>query len=107
MRSRWTSALPILLLLLPLAAHAQTPGVYAITGATVHPASGPDIANGTVLIRGGVIEAVGANVAIPPDAAGIDAKGAHVYPGLIEPQPSLGSPSARPQAGSRAMSGHR
>jgi imidazolonepropionase-like amidohydrolase len=83
--------------LLPVAAQAQTPGVYAITGATVHPASGPDIVNGTVLIRDGLIEAVGANLAIPPDAAVIDAKGAHVYPGLIDAQTSLGFPSARPQ----------
>ncbi len=105
MRSRWTSVLPFLLLLLPLAAHAQAPGVYAITGATIHPASGPDIANGTVLIRGGLIEAVGANVPIPPDAAVIDAKGAHVYPGLIDAQTSLGFPQARPQTRGRRGGG--
>lgn len=107
MRSRWTSVLPILLLFLPVAAHAQSPGVYAITGATVHPASGPDIANGTVLIRGGVIEAVGANVTIPPDAAVIDAKGAHVYPGLFDAQTSLGFPSPRPQTRGRRGGGGR
>src|SRR5881398_1032005 len=107
MRSRWTPVLPILLLLLPLAAHAQAPGVYAITGATVHPASGPDIANGTVLIRDGLIEAVGANVAVPPDAAIIDVKGAHVYPGLIDAQTSLGFPSARPPTRRRGGGGQR
>lgn len=108
MRSRFTSVLPtLLLLLLPVAAHAQAPGVYAITGATVHPASGPDIANGTVLIRDGLIEAVGANVTIPPDAAIIEAKGAHVYPGLIDAQTSLGFPSARPQTRRRGGGGQR
>src|ERR1041385_5982883 len=106
MRSRWTSVLPFLLLL-PIAAHAQAPGVYAITGATVHPANGPDIADGTVLIRDGLIEAVGANVAIPPDAAVIDAKGAHVYPGLIDAETSLGFPSARPQTRGRRGGGGR
>src|SRR6476659_8438760 len=101
MRSRWTSVWPFLLLLLPVAAHAQSPGVYAITGATVHPASG------TVLIRDGLIEAVGANVTVPPDAAIIDVKGAHVYPGLIDAQTSLGFPSARPQTRRRGAGGQR
>ena len=48
------------------------------------------IPNGTVVIRHGLVEAVGANVAIPPDAAIIDVQGAHVYPGLIDAQTSLG-----------------
>lgn len=73
---------------------ADGPGVYAITGGTVHPVSGPEIANGVVVIRDGLIEAVGANVAIPPDATVIDVKGSHVYPGLIDALTSLGFPSA-------------
>ncbi len=75
---------------------AESPGVYAITGGTVHPVSGPEIPNGIVIIRDGVIEAAGANLAIPADAATIDAKGLHVYPGLIDAQTSLGFPSATP-----------
>ncbi|HKR63238.1 MAG TPA: amidohydrolase family protein [Thermoanaerobaculia bacterium] len=75
---------------------ADAPGVYAITGGTVHTASGPDIANGIVVIRNGLIEAVGANVAIPRDATTIDVKGAHVYPGLIDAQTSLGFTAATP-----------
>jgi imidazolonepropionase-like amidohydrolase len=85
-----------LALLLALPAHADAPGVYAITGGTVHPVSGPEIANGVVIIRDGLIEAVGANIAIPPDAATIDVKGGHVYPGLIDAQTSLGFPAATP-----------
>jgi imidazolonepropionase-like amidohydrolase len=69
---------------------ADAPGVYAITGGTVHPVSGPDIPNGTVLIRNGLIESVGANVSIPADATVVDVKGAHVYPGLIDAQTFLG-----------------
>lgn len=69
---------------------ADAPGVYAITGGTVHPVSGNAIANGVVVIREGLIEAVGANVAIPADAAIVDVAGAHVYPGLIDAQTSLG-----------------
>ncbi len=85
-----------LVLLVPLVLHADAPGVYAITGGTVHPASGPEIANGVVIIRNGLIEAVGATVAIPRDATVIDVHGAHVYPGLIDAQTSLGFASAAP-----------
>jgi imidazolonepropionase-like amidohydrolase len=82
--------LAILLFLTASAALADAPGVYAITGGTVHPASGPAIPNGVVVIRDGLIEAVGSNAAIPADATVIDVKGAHVYPGLIDAQTSLG-----------------
>ena len=78
---------------LTVSLHAAAPGVYAIVGGTVHPVSGPAIQNGTVLIRGGLIEAVGAVVAIPPDATVIDAKGKHVYPGLFDAQTSVGLPA--------------
>src|SRR5256885_10176881 len=76
---------------------ADAPGVYAITGGTVHPVSGPEIANGVVIIRNGLIEAVGANAAVPADATVIDAKGKHVYPGLIHAQTSLRFPSRTPR----------
>jgi imidazolonepropionase-like amidohydrolase len=85
----------ILLFLVAPLLFADAPGVYAITGATVHPVSGPDIANGTVVIRNGLIEAVGANVSIPSDATLIDVKGAHVYPGLIDAQTFLGFAAAK------------
>lgn len=86
-----------LVLLCPLALRADAPGVYAITGGTVHPASGSDIPNGVVVIRNGLIEAAGATVAIPPDATIIDVKGGHVYPGLIDAQTSIGFVSAPPR----------
>ena len=83
-----------LLLSFAASAFADAPGVYAITGGTVHPVSGPEIANGVVIIRDGLIESVGANVGIPLDATVVDVKGSHVYPGLIDAQTSLGFPSA-------------
>ena len=88
-------------LLVPLLSRADAPGVYAITGGTVHPVSGPAVANGVVVIRNGLIESVGANASIPPDATVIDVAGAHVYPGLIDAQTSLGFASASPSRGSR------
>ena len=36
------------------------------------------------MIRNGVIDAVGADVAVPPDAIVIDGAGMTVYPGLID-----------------------
>ena len=82
--------LAFLLFLVAPALFADAPGVYAITGGTVHPVSGAAIPNGIVLIRDGLVEAVGTNVAIPADAAVVDVAGAHVYPGLIDAQTSMG-----------------
>lgn len=64
----------------------------AIRGATVHPVSGPAIANGTVVIERGRIRAVGqnGNVAIPPQAVVIPAEGLHLYPGMIDAATVLG-----------------
>jgi len=58
--------------------------VYAIKGARVFTAAGAPIAGGTIVIRNGVIEDVGANVAAPADAIVIDATGMNAYPGLID-----------------------
>ncbi|NUP57120.1 MAG: amidohydrolase family protein [Gemmatimonadaceae bacterium] len=69
------------------AALAAAPGLgaqtIAITGGKVYPVSGPVIENGTVVIRGGEIVAVGSNVAVPADAQRIDATGKVVTPGLV------------------------
>lgn len=89
----------VFLFLAAPALFADAPGVYAITGGTVHPVSGPAIPNGVVVIRDGLIEAVGANVTVPRDATTIDASGAHVYPGLIDAQTSLGFTSPAPRRG--------
>ena len=56
------------ILLLSLAYLPVWSQTIAITGGKVYPVSGPTIANGTVLIRDGVIVAVGANVNIPAAA---------------------------------------
>ena len=92
--SRRLLCFSLFLLLVSLPALAESPGVYAITGGTIHPASGPEIANGAVIIRDGLIESVGYAVAIPLDATVIDVKGGHIYPGLIDAMTSLGFPSA-------------
>jgi len=72
------------LVALPFALRADTPNVYAIRGARIVTAAGAPIETGTVVLRGGAIEAVGASAAVPADATVIDGKGLTVYPGLID-----------------------
>jgi imidazolonepropionase-like amidohydrolase len=71
--------------------------VTAITNARIHPITQPTIERGTIVIRGSRIEAVGANVQVPPGATVVDAKGADVYPGFIDGRTSIGlnEPGAR------------
>ena len=64
--------------------------VLAITGATLHPITAPDVERGTLLIRGGRILALGADVAIPAGAKTIQAQGKHVWPGMIALDSTLG-----------------
>ena len=62
-----------------------------IKNATIHTGNGKVIENGTIKISNGKIEEVGTNIAIPAgDVSVVDAKGKHVYPGLILPTSSLG-----------------
>jgi imidazolonepropionase-like amidohydrolase len=67
-----------------------TAGVYAIRNARIVTVSGPVIENGTVVIRNGKIEAVGASATVPADAQEIDARGLTVYPGMIDLSTSMG-----------------
>jgi imidazolonepropionase-like amidohydrolase len=74
---------------------------YAITNARIVTVSGAEIPRGTVVIRNGLIAAVGANIAAPTDARIIDGTGLTVYPGLIDANTNLGMPAAtaRPAGG--------
>lgn len=74
----------------PSAAAPVQPSAYAITNATIVPVVGARIVNGTVVIRNGRIEAVGAGVATPADATVIDGTGLFVYPGLIDSGDRMG-----------------
>src|SRR5690349_5072739 len=64
--------------------HAEAPSGIALRNARIVTVSGPIIAKGTVLLRDGMIAAVGENVTVPPDAWVIEAQGLTVYPGLID-----------------------
>lgn len=79
-------------------AKAQHSGIdiYAITNARVVPVSGTTIERGTVVVRNGLIAAVGTNVTPPADARVIDGTGLTVYPGLIDSYTNLALPEASP-----------
>ena len=70
-----------LALLAPAAAHAQD---IAIRNATILTVGNGTIQNGTVVVRGGKITAVGRDVAIPQGVRVIDGTGKYVMPGIID-----------------------
>lgn len=76
----------------------NTPRVHAFTNARIVQAPGRVIEKGAMVIRDGVVEAVGAQVAIPADARVWDMKGQWLYPGFIDASSDYGVPKApRPQ----------
>ena len=98
---RFLAALVVLLLVVSPAAifvKAQGSGTetYAITNARIVTVSGPVMERGAVVIRDGLIVAVGANVKAPADARVIDGSGLTVYPGLIDANTNLGIPEPAP-----------
>ena len=68
---------------------ADTP-VVAVINARLHPVTAATIERGTIVLRNGRIEAIGGDVRPPAGAQVIDAAGADVYPGFIDPSTSLG-----------------
>ncbi len=87
------------LLLLCAWAIAENPRTLAIRNAKIVTVSGPVINKGTVVVRNGLIEAVGENPAVPAGAWTIDGEGMTVYPGLIDGLSTVGIPSLAPAAG--------
>ncbi len=75
--------------LLGATAVASAQETLIIRGGTVHPVSGPSFV-GNVVVQGGRIAAVGADVQAPAGARVIDATGLHVYPGLFDAGTRLG-----------------
>lgn len=65
-------------------------GTFAIRNAKIVPVTGAEIANGTVVISGGKIQAVGANVTVPNGATIIDGTGLSVYPGMTDLGTTMG-----------------
>ena len=90
-------------LLTPRDAQSQAPasaGTWALTNARIETVTKGTIEKGTIVIRDGIIEAVGANVTPPGDARVVDLTGRTVYPGFIDLTSSMGLPTPpQPQGG--------
>ena len=67
-----------------------TSPLLAIVNARIHPVTAATIERGTIVIRAGRIEAVGANVTAPAGAQIVDAAGGDVYPGSINARSTIG-----------------
>lgn len=59
-------------------------GTYLISNATVIPSPGRSLANTSILIKNGVIDAIGTNIQIPPNAQEIKGDSLYIYPGFID-----------------------
>jgi len=89
-------------------AYAQPePTSVAIRNAKIVTVSGSTIAKGTVVLRNGLIEAVGDSVAVPADALVIEGEGLTVYPGLVDGLSTWGMGSAGAATGGGGRGGGR
>ena len=86
-------------------AFAQSHPAVAIRNAKIVTVSGPVLNKGTVVVRNGLIEAVGENVMVPADAMLVEGEGLTVYPGLIDALSTWGQPGAPPSASAPTAAG--
>ena len=107
---RRLSLLAAALTLPAAAAHPQQSDTHAIVGARVLTVSGAALERATVVMRDGLVAAVGPDVAPPPGARVLDGTGLVVTPGLVDalsgiglPPPARGRPgSSGPESGPAA-----
>src|SRR5262245_18795855 len=84
-------------------AAAQEPAV-AYTNATIETAGKAGrIDRGTLLLRGGKVEAVGSGIKIPDDAQVQDASGKTIMPGILDPFREVSIAAATAVAGPRTI----
>lgn len=76
-------------------------GTWALTNARIETVTRGVIERGTIVIRDGLIEAVGTNVRVPADARVLDLSNRTVYPGLIDLTATLGLPTPPAPTGGR------
>lgn len=98
-KGTYVVAIVALSLIASITSLAQARGeTIALTNARIVTVSGAPIEKGTVVVRDGIIEAVGASAKVPGDARVIDATGLTVYPGIFDALSNLGvAVAAAPQ----------
>ena len=88
--SKLTAALSVLLFAIFASLSSAQDAPIALKNAKLLTITHGTIDNGTVIMQGGKITAVGSNVPIPANAQIIDATGMTIYPGLIDSETQLG-----------------
>jgi imidazolonepropionase-like amidohydrolase len=83
----------------------NTPDVHAFVNARIVVSPGNVIEKGTLVIRDGVIEAVGASIPIPEDARQWDMTGMTIYAGLIDAYSDIGMIKKPQETGGRRFGG--
>jgi imidazolonepropionase-like amidohydrolase len=78
-----------------LGAQDEAPSPVAIVGARIIVDPNTTIESGTVVLRDGMIAAVGADAVAPVDAEVIDGKGLTVYAGFIDGHTTIGLPPTK------------
>lgn len=68
---------------------------YAFTNATIVMDPETSVANGTLIVKDGIITAVGEKVTVPKGAVIYDLKGKTIYPGLIDAYTNYGMPEIK------------
>lgn len=78
---------------------ARVQPTYAIVNCKIFPVSGPPIEKGIIVVRDGLIEALGPaeKISVPEDAEVVEAEGLFAYPGLIDAHTSFFLEVARPR----------
>ncbi len=67
----------------------ERPAITALRGAKIYTSAGAPIEQGTILLSGGKIAAVGKDLPLPPGARVIDASGKVVIPGIVDAASAL------------------
>jgi imidazolonepropionase-like amidohydrolase len=80
----------ILTFIVSLPLLAATNDTFLIRNVTVHPISGAEIKNTSVLVEDGKIKDIGEKITAAKGIKAIDGKGLHIYPGMIDSGTSVG-----------------
>lgn len=91
--------LTLLSFLITIVAHGQEPDVlpptvFAIQNAKIVPGAGKELTQATLVIRDGIITALGKDVKVPPDALKLDGKNLIVYPAFLDGMSNWGFDNA-------------
>ena len=103
---RGTAAVLVVAAAIVPRAHGQTDerpvtNAFAVSGATVQTEPGKVLRNATVVVRDGIITAVGTDVTIPYDARILDGDSLFVYAGFIDGIGHIGIPEPRDEGPSQ------